>query len=36
MLLFGDVEKLVLINGGRRSFSLELEDHDSIVMAGGE
>ena len=36
MLLFCDVEQLVLVYGGRRSLPLQLEDHDTSVVTGGE
>lgn len=36
MLLLGDVEQSVLVNGHGRSLALQLEDHYSIVMTGGE
>lgn len=34
MLLLRDIEELVLVHGGCGAFPLELEDHDSSVMAG--
>ena len=36
MLLLGDIEGLVLVDGRGRAFAFQLEDHNTSVMASGE
>ena len=36
VLLLGDIEEGILVDGRGRALALELEDHNSIIMPGGE
>lgn len=36
MLFLCDIESLVLVDSGRRSFAFQLENHDAGIMASGE
>ena len=36
MLIFRDIEELILIYSRGGSLPLKLENHDPIIMAGGE
>jgi hypothetical protein len=36
VLLLGDVEEVVLVDGRSRPLALKLEDHDTVVVTGGE
>ncbi len=36
MLFLGDVEEIILMNGRSWSLSLQLENHDTVVMPSRE